>query len=218
MMTVLKPWRRGETLSKKPKVLGKFIEVSDEPMRRNGKLLVFFMGAEYCPFCAAERWAIVRALQKFGQWNGLKQTMSAARDEQFLNLPTYDFTEATYTSSHVEFIARELKDREFKTLQKLLKTEEKFVRKFNPEKEIPFLLVGGRFMQVGSGFTPKIFIGHTFRQTETELKKAESEIRKTIDAEGNIIAALLCVSGLPPELCRETGVAELVAQANAKLT
>jgi thiol-disulfide isomerase/thioredoxin len=218
MMTVLKRWRRrNETMSRRAKVLGKFVEVSKEPMMREGKLFVFFMGAEYCPFCAAERWSIVRALQKFGQWNGLKQTMSAARDEPFLNLPTYDFTKATYTSPHIEFVAREIKDREFKPLQKLLKTEEKLVRKFNPKKEIPFLLVGGRFMQIGPGFTPKIFIGHTFRQTETELKKVESEIRKTIDDEANIIAALLCVSGLPPELCKETGLAELVAQANAKL-
>ena len=204
-------------MNRRTKVLGKFVEVTKEPMRRSGKLFVFFVGAEHCPFCAAERWAIVRALQKFGQWSDLTQTMSAARDEPFLNLPTYDFTEATYTSSHIEFVARELKNREFKPLQKLLKTEEKIVRKFNPQKEIPFLLVGGRFMQLGAGFTPKIFIGHTFRQTETELKKAESEIRKTIDAEGNIIAALLCVSGLLPELCKETGVAELVAQATAKL-
>jgi hypothetical protein len=204
-------------MSRPTKIIGKFVEVSDEPVKHDGKLSVFFMGAEHDPYCAAERWAVVRALQKFGQWEGLKQTMSAARDEPFLNLPTYDFTEATYTSSHVEFMARELRDREFKPLQKLLKTEERLVRKFNPEKEIPFLLVGGRFMQIGAGFTPKIFIGHTFRQTETELKKAESEIRKTIDAEGNIVAALLCASGLPPELCKETGVAELVTQAKAKL-
>lgn len=206
-----------QAMSRQVKVLGKFVEVSKETMRRSGKLYVFFMGAEYCPYSAAERWAIVRALQKFGQWDGLKQTMSAARDEPFLNLPTYDFTKANYTSPHVEFASRETKDREFKPLQKLLKTEEKFVRKFNADKEIPFLLIGGRFMQVGAGFTPKIFIGHTFRQTETELKKAESEIRKTIDDEANIISALMCVSGLPPEVCKETGVAELVAQANAKL-
>lgn len=205
-------------MSKRVKVLGKFVEVSKDTMKRNGKLFVFFMGAEYCPFCAAERWAIVRALQRFGQWSGLKQTISAARDEPFLNLPTYDFTEATCTSSHIEFVAREVKNREFKPLQKLLKTEEKLVREFNPKKAIPFLLIGGRFMQIGAGFTPKIFIGHTFRQTETELKKAESEIRKTIDAEADIISALMCVSGLPPELCKETSVAELVAQANAKLT
>jgi len=218
MVSVLKRLRRhDEPMSKPTKIIGKFVEVSDEPVKRDGKLFVFFMGAEHDPFCAAERWAVVRALQKFGQWEGLKQTMSAARDEPFLNLPTYDFTEANYTSSHIEFMARELRDREFKPLQKLLKTEEKLVRKFNPEKEIPFLLVGGMFMQIGAGFTPKIFIGHTFRQTETELKKAESDIRKTIDAEGNIVAALLCASGLPPELCKESGVAELVTQARAKL-
>jgi thiol-disulfide isomerase/thioredoxin len=205
-------------MSKQPKVLGKFVEVSKDTMRRSGKLFVFFIGAEYCPYCAAERWAIVRSLQKFGQWNGLEQTISAARDEPFLNLPTYDFTKASYTSSHIEFVAREIKDRDFKPLQKLLKTEEKLIRKFDPKKEIPFLLIAGRFMQIGSGFTPKIFIGHTFRQTETELKKIESEIRKTIDDEANIISALFCVSGLPPELCKETGTAELVAQANTKLT
>ena len=204
-------------MSKRVKVLGKFVEVSKDAIKRDGKLFVFFMGAEYCPYCAAERWAIVRALQKFGQWSGLNQTMSAARDEQFLNLPTYDFTEATYTSTHIEFVSRETKDREFKPLQKLLKAEEKLVHKYNSKKEIPFLLIGGRFMQIGSGFTPKIFIGHTFRQTETELKKSESEIRKTIDEEASYIAALLCVSGLPPELCKETGLAELVAQANSKL-
>jgi thiol-disulfide isomerase/thioredoxin len=205
-------------MNKQPKVLGKFVEVSKDTMRRGGKLFVFFMGAEFCPYCAAERWAIVRSLQKFGQWDGLKQTISAARDEPFLNLPTYDFTKATYTSPHIEFVAREIKDREFQPLQKLLKTEEKLLRKFNPKKEIPFLLIGGRFAQIGSGFAPKIFIGHTFRQTETELKKVESEIRKTIDDEANIISALLCVSGLPPELCKETGTAALVAQVNTKLT
>jgi thiol-disulfide isomerase/thioredoxin len=205
-------------MSKQPKILGKFVEVSKDTMRRGGKLFVFFMGAEYCPYCAAERWAIVRSLQKFGQWDGLKQTISAARDEPFLNLPTYDFTKDTYTSPHIEFVAREIQDREFKPLDKILKTEEKLLRKFNPKKEIPFLLIAGRFAQIGSGFTPKIFIGHTFRQTETELKKVESEIRKTIDEEANIISALLCASGLPPELCKETGTAELVAQVNAKLT
>ena len=217
MMTAAISWRRSQTMSKRVKVLGKFVEVSKDAIKRDGKLFVFFMGAEYCPYCAAERWAVVRALQKFGQWSGLNQTMSAARDEQFLNLPTYDFTEATYTSTHVEFVSRETKDREFKPLQKLLKSEEKLVRKYNPKKEIPFLLIGGRFMQIGSGFTPKIFIGHTFRQTETELKKTESEIRKIIDEEASYIAALLCAAGLPPELCKETGLAELVAQANSRL-
>ena len=217
-MTPRMPWRRPKEPSEQPKILGKFVEVSKDTMRRAGKLFVFFMGAEFCPYCAAERWAVVRSLQKFGQWDGLKQTTSAARDEPFLNLPTYDFTKATYTSPHIEFVAREIKDREFQPLQKLLKTKEKLLRKFNPKKEIPFLLIGGRFTQIGSGFTPKIFSGHTFRQTESEQKKKnESEITRTIDEEASKIAALLCVSGLPPGLCKETGLAELVAQANSRV-
>jgi len=222
MVTIPKPWQRRRNRpmpsSKHSKILGKFVEVSKETTRRNGKLVVFFMGAEHCPYCAAERWAVVRALSKYGQWRGLRQTMSAARDEPFLNLPTYDLTEATYTSPHVEFVSREIRDREFKPLQKLLKTESKLVRKYDPKKHIPFLLIGGRFMQLEAGFSPKIFIGHTFRQTETELKKIESEIRKTIDDEANIISALLCVCGLPPDMCKETGVAELIAEIGQKLS
>ena len=219
MVIILKPWQRRTHAmpTKQVKIIGKFVSVSKETMKRGGKVFVFFMGAEYCPYCAAERWAIVRALSRYGQWSGLKQTMSAARDEPFLNLPTYDLTEATYTSPHIEFVSRDIKDREFKPRQKLLKTEEKLIRKYNPEKKIPFLLIGGRFMQLDSGYTPKIFIGHTFRQTETELKKIESDIRKTIDEEANVISALLCISGLPPELCKETGIAELIAQINPKL-
>lgn len=218
MVTIAKPWRRGQKMNKPVKVLGKFVEVSKEPMKKSGKLFVFFMGAEYDPYCAAERWAIVRALQKFGQWSGLKQTISAAKDEPFLNLPTYDFTEATYTSPHIEFVARETKDREFKPLQKLLKTEEKIIHKWDPQKQIPFLLIGGRFMQIGAGFTPKIFIGHTFRQTETEMKKVESEIRKTIDDEANIISALLCFLGSSSDACKEPAIAQLISQISAKVT
>jgi len=216
-MTTPIPLRRAPPMSKQPKVLGKFTETSKDTMRRGGKILVFFLGAEYCPYCAAQRWAIVRSLSKFGQWEGLKQTISAARDEPFLNLPTYDFTNATYTSPHIEFISREIQDREFRPLQKLLKSEENLLQKFNPDKEIPFLLIGGRFTQIGSGFTPKIFIGHTFRQTETELKKVESEIRKTIDDEANVISALLCLVGLPPDVCKEASVVELATQAMGKL-
>jgi thiol-disulfide isomerase/thioredoxin len=58
----------GQTVSGRVRILGKFVEVSKDTIRRDGKLLVFFMGAEYCPYCAAERWAIVRALQRFGRW------------------------------------------------------------------------------------------------------------------------------------------------------
>jgi hypothetical protein len=60
------------------KVLGKFMQVSSQSLRRpSGKTLVFFMGAVFCAFFASERWAIVSALTNFGSSEGLVETTSA---------------------------------------------------------------------------------------------------------------------------------------------
>lgn len=60
------------------KVLGKFMQVYSQPLRRpGGKTLVFFMGAVFCAFFASERWAIVSALTNFSSSEGLAETTSA---------------------------------------------------------------------------------------------------------------------------------------------
>ena len=34
---------------------------------------VLYLGAEYCPYCAAQRWTTIIALSRFGTWSGLGQ-------------------------------------------------------------------------------------------------------------------------------------------------
>jgi hypothetical protein len=34
---------------------------------------MLYIGAEYCPYCAAERWPLVMALSKFGTFSNLPQ-------------------------------------------------------------------------------------------------------------------------------------------------
>jgi hypothetical protein len=42
---------------------------------------VVFVGAEYCPYCASERWPLVMALSKFGTFfEGLRGSMSSTTD------------------------------------------------------------------------------------------------------------------------------------------
>ena len=41
---------------------------------------MLYYGAEYCPYCAAERWAIAAALSRFGTWSNLKITASSHTD------------------------------------------------------------------------------------------------------------------------------------------
>jgi hypothetical protein len=68
----------------------------------NGKPLVVYVGAEYCPYCAAERWAAVIALSRFGTFSGLGQTHSSSTDV-YPNTATLSFHGASYTSQYLQF-------------------------------------------------------------------------------------------------------------------
>ena len=39
-----------------------------------------FVGADFCPYCAATRWGIIVALSRFGTFNGLFNMLSSATD------------------------------------------------------------------------------------------------------------------------------------------
>ena len=71
------------------------------------------MGAEYCPYCAAARWAMIVALSRFGTFSGLQTVHSAAANgageaEPDPNTPTWTFVHSTYTSKYLTFTPVEL--------------------------------------------------------------------------------------------------------------
>ena len=196
------------------KVLGKFMHITDEPLKRQGgKSLVFFMGAGFCPFCAAERWAIVKALANFGKWEGLVETTSAGQDEKYLNIPTVSFARAKYTSDYVEFIGRETTDRNFEPLQELGEKDYEILDTFNPDQIIPFLLIDGQFMQVGSGYSPQILEGMDHAKVRAELENPASAVGKAMRAEVDNITALVCKStGGKAAVCSSDSVKSLAAK------
>ncbi|HKZ61023.1 MAG TPA: DUF929 family protein [Nitrososphaera sp.] len=177
------------------KVLGKFMHITNEPLKRqSGKSLVFFMGAGFCPFCAAERWAIVNALSNFGKWEGLVETASADHDEKYLNIPTVSFTRAKYDGDYVEFVGRETADRNFEPLQELGEKDYEILDTFNPDQIIPFLLIDGQFMQAGAGYSPQILEGMDHAKVRAELTNPASRVGKAMKTEIDNITALVCKS------------------------
>src|SRR5439155_1390163 len=46
----------------------------------SGKLEVFYYGAEFCPYCAAQRWPLIIAMSRFGTFSGLQTTTSSSTD------------------------------------------------------------------------------------------------------------------------------------------
>ena len=196
------------------KVLGKFMHITDEPLKRpSGKSLVFFMGAGFCPFCAAERWAIVEALKNFGSWEGLTEDKSADHDEKYFNVPTLNFARAKYSSEHIEFVGRETADRNFEPLEQLNEKDYEILDTFDPDQIIPFLLIDGQFMQVGAGYSPKLIEGMDHSQVKSELENPNSEIGKAMREEIDNISALICKSiGGKSNTCEKEKISALISK------
>jgi hypothetical protein len=173
------------------KLFGRF-DVAAEPYKHDGsKVLVYYLGAGFCPWCAAERWAIVEALKYFGTWEGLTLDKSAEKNEPYLNLPTYNFHGAVFKSEYVEFVGREFQDRNFQDLEKFTVTDNKIIDNYNLQGVIPFVFIAGRYIRIGSGPKPQQLNGLTHDDVKKQLERGETELARSICDEANHIAALI---------------------------
>lgn len=133
--------------------------IDKAPPLAPGKPEVLYVGAEYCPYCAAERWPLTMALSKFGQFANLGSTTSSSSDAN-ANTPTMSFHGSTFTSPYLSFVAVEQQDRKGGTLQKLTSAQAKIVAKYDNTPyvsqqaagSIPFIDFNGRFVASGASF------------------------------------------------------------------
>jgi hypothetical protein len=178
-------------LQAKTKLFGRF-DIAHEPFKREStKVLVYYLGAGFCPWCAAERWPIIEALKHFGTWEELKQDKSADRNEPFLNLPTYNFSGAKFKSDYVEFIGKEFQDRNFQDLDHFTDADNTIIDNYNLQGVIPFIFVGGRFIRIGSGPKPEQFVGLNNDDVKKQLEGKNTNLARAIEEEANYIAALI---------------------------
>jgi thiol-disulfide isomerase/thioredoxin len=190
---------------------------SGEPLLDGGKPLVFFMGAEWCPFCASERWALVEATSRFGKWSGLGELLSRSGQDYFPPLPTYDLTRATYTSPYLNLRHKELATVDGDPLQKLGSFEERLVDEYDERGSVPFLFAsgpGGRYT-VELGFSPSLLEGRTFAVLHKEVATgAPTPAVEAIGGQADAITALICkLDGRQPaSVCAKGSIPALEAE------
>jgi thiol-disulfide isomerase/thioredoxin len=177
-------------------------------LTQDGKPKVLYIGAEYCPFCAMERWALIGALSRFGTFTGVTETTSSS-DDVHPNTPTFSFKDAKYTSDAVAFEAVETQDREKQPLQTLDGENLALFQKFNPGGGIPWITYGGTHATDGATVDANAFEGKTYDQIIAGIQDPTSDIGKTVTPAINMITAQICdqTKGEPANVCTSQGVA-----------
>jgi hypothetical protein len=134
------------------------LPASTPPLTSGGKPEILYMGAEYCPYCAAERWPLVMALSKFGTFSNLTSTKSSSTDVN-PNTPTFSFFGSTYASPYIVFSPVELYDRAGNKLQTPTAEQQNLINTYDAPPyvnsqagSIPFIDLGGRYVVSGTQY------------------------------------------------------------------
>jgi Domain of unknown function (DUF929) len=200
-------------------VTGKPATISGPPLTENGKPEMLYMGAEYCPFCAAERWAMIVALSRFGTFSGLATIHSAAANgagtaEPDPNTPTWTFLNASYTSQYLTFTHVELETNipdpstgTYTTLQKPTAAQTALITKYGGSNQsIPFIDFGNKYVISGASYDAGTLAGLSWSTIATDLSNPNSTVAKAVDGTANYITAAICkmTNNQPASACTAT--------------
>ncbi len=169
----------------------------------DGRPEILYIGAEFCPYCAAERWSLVVALSKFGNFSNLEYMQSAPNDG---NIATLSFRDATYTSPYVSFVTVENEDRNHNQLQPVTSEQQQLWNTYNPNA-YPFVDIGGNYVIRTSQFSYSILSNLNWTQIGSQLNTAPSgQVAKGIDGAANTLITAICKidGGKPGNVCGQS--------------
>lgn len=186
----------------------------------DGKPKMLYVGAEYCPFCAAQRWGVMVALSRFGTWSNLGATTSSASDV-YPNTPTLSFHGAGYTSKYVTFAGYETQTNtasngQYAPLDTLPPADQQLLSTYDQPPyvasdaagSIPFLDIAGQYIGSGASYSPQMLAGKTREQIASRLANPADPIAQAVDGTANLITAAVCktTGGQPANVCTAPGV------------
>jgi Domain of unknown function (DUF929) len=180
--------------------------ISGTPLTSGGKPEMLYIGAEYCPYCAAERWPMVVALSRFGTFSGLALTHSAARNgagqaEVYPNTATWTFAHATYASKYLTFTPVEtytnVPDQAtgfYTPLQTPTAQQQALLAKYDAAYNgaIPFITYGNRYLTVGASYDPGVLAGLTWNQIAADLHDPATPVAAGVLGTANYMTAAIC--------------------------
>jgi len=185
----------------------------------DGKPGALFIGAEFCPYCAAERWPIIVAFSRFGTFSGLKETFSSPWDT-YPATPTFSFYRSSYTSSYLGFRPIESESNDTgpdgagRHILEPLSPQEanlwaEYDSHFGVPAGFPFLDIGNETFVTGPSYNPSILSGFDQSEIANDLTNPNDPATQDIVGTANYLTAAICsiTGGRPSSVCSSPVVA-----------
>jgi hypothetical protein len=191
--------------------------INGTPLTSGGKPEMLYIGAEYCPYCAFERWGMIVALSRFGTFKGLSTVHSSSVD-QYPNTPTWTFYKSTYTSKYLVFTPVEETTNQvassgqgYVPLQTPTAAQQALLAKYDAppyvpaasKGAIPFVYIGGKYLISSASVLPSVLTGKSWATISSSLKDPNAAVAKAINGTANFITAAICktTSNQPSSVC-----------------
>ena len=197
----------------------------------DGKPGVLYIGAEFCPYCAADMWPMIVALSRFGTFSDLKLTTSSAWDVH-PSTATFSFYGAHYVSRYIELQSVEQAsdepglDGRYVPLEHATPAQEALLQRYDvppyvaPQgaRGIPFILIGQRYMWSGSPFSPELLANRSQAGIAAGLPGGTDEAARAILVNGNEFTAAICVvtRNQPADVCSDPVIQHAIAALPTK--
>jgi hypothetical protein len=168
--------------------------ISGPALTTHGPPQVLYIGGEFCPYCAADRWSLVNALSRFGTFSHLHYMRSAV-DEG--NIATFTFHGSGYSSRYLSFVPIENEDRNRNQLQPLTPKQQQLLSTLGGNG-YPFVDIAGQYANDASnaypgGFDQSVLSGKDWSQIAGALSNAHDPITQGIIGNANYLTAAICM-------------------------
>ncbi len=184
--------------------------ITGPALTSNGKPEMLYIGAEFCPYCAAMRWSMAEALSRFGTLSTPLKGIHSSSSDVFPSTATLTFYKTSYSSPYLTFTPVENQTVTHAPLQALTSQQNALWAKYEPvasQRGYPFIDIGNRY-KLGVIYDPGVLKGLTWSQIAADMHQASSPVAQGINGTANVITAAICktTGGKPGSVCSAPGV------------
>ena len=183
---------------------------SGAALTSGGKPQMLYIGAEFCPYCAATRWSMAIALSRFGTLTPLHGIRSSSTDTD-PNTATLTFYKSGYTSKYLDFTPVEVQTVSRAALQNPTSAQNAIWAKYEPDpntRGYPFIAFGNKLVLKGPIYDAAVLQGKSWSQIAAALKDPTSPIAQSVDGAANYITGAICkmTNNQPSDVCSSAAV------------